>query len=133
MWIRLIRTWIQIGIWLGRRKQSEPLFKVCVLESVNYEKQKEFIDRIWKMLWDDGWSVLLTGYSFYGQVLQMRKVFDNHQYHLRMIHQKKQEAGCYDIEIHYEAKWECHYEHSHEIDLRPLTREEAQEIIILLA
>ena len=49
----------------------------------------------------------------------------NHQYHMRLYKDGH-------IEVHYEAAWECTYEHAHEIDLRPLTRKEQNIILKLL-
>lgn len=120
MWTKLIRLWTQFNLWIGRFKPCEPQFFV-----MNTNLQPEIVQH---RLWPE-WSVNLKGYTLRGQVLQLRSVIGNHQYHLRMFRNNNTAAGRYHIEIHWEAKWECTWEHAHEIDLRPLSRQEADEFI----
>lgn len=123
MWTKLIRLWIQFNLIIGRFKPSEPHYFLCYTVLKPEELQKR--------LWPD-WFVNLTGYTFKGQVLQLRSVTDNHQYHLRMIQKQKYNPGVCHIEVHYEARWECTWEHAHELDLRPLTireRDDLRELI----
>lgn len=117
---KIIRWTRQIRIWLGGGKDREVKHFMFTLPLITPEE-------VWEKLWPHDWGYNTMSHTYRGQIFTVRKVVPpQHQYHLRFY-----DNG--DVTGHYETDpFIFALEHMDEVDLRPLTDAEIEEIKTIL-
>ncbi|KKM74849.1 hypothetical protein LCGC14_1396230 [marine sediment metagenome] len=121
MRFKLIRWTRQLRIWLGGRKEMEAKHYLFTLPKPMTPEQ------IWEKLWPHGWGYNVLSHAYKGQILTCRKLAEPHyQYHLRFY-----KNG--DVSGHFEVDHGIFkLEHLDGVDLRPLKKEERDNLYQLL-
>lgn len=121
MRFKLIRWTRQLRIWLGGRKEMEAKHYLFTLPKPLTRSALE------EKLWPHGWGYNVLSHTYKGQIFTTRKLAEPHyQYHLRFY-----ENG--DVSGHFEVDHGIFpLEHLDGVDLRPLEKEERDNLYRLL-